>query len=138
MEQILVVEDDRNNAQVFEALLRRIGGFAVIVSENVPEILSACRSDRVDLVIMDISLSRSYYEGRKLDGLGITRLLKADPATRRIPVVLATAHAMRGDKERFLSESGADGYVSKPVVNPREFVAEIRRMIRESKTQEVK
>ncbi len=129
MEHILVVEDDVNNAQVFKALLSRLGGFTVSVTEDVEEILRLCRAGTVNLVIMDVSLSQSFHNDEKFDGLDITRLLKEDEKTRHIPVVLATAHAMKGDRERFLAASGADGYVTKPVVNHRELIGKIRDLI---------
>ena len=84
---------------------------------------------------MDVSLARSYYRGEKLDGLEITRLLKDDEATRDLPVLLATAHAMKGDRERFLERSGADGYITKPVVNHRDLIDQIRTHIRESRAR---
>jgi CheY-like chemotaxis protein len=83
----------------------------------------------VDLVIMDVSLSNSRLEGKSVDGLEITRRLKADPATRQIPVLLATAHAMKGSKEKFLKESGADGYISKPIVSADELLQQIETLI---------
>jgi two-component system, cell cycle response regulator DivK len=133
MAHILVVEDDPNNALVFEAVLKRIGKFEVTVSENVDEILSLCRSGKIDLVIMDVSLTQSYYQGKKVDGLEITRLLKNDETAERIPVLLATAHAMKGEKERFLAASGADGYVTKPVLDHHALVRQIGELIQKSK-----
>jgi CheY-like chemotaxis protein len=69
------------------------------------------------------------HHGRPVSGVDVCRLLKASPETARIPVVLATAHAMRGDDRRLMEESGADDYVSKPVVDHQAFVAQIRRWI---------
>ena len=59
----------------------------------------------------------------------ITKLLKADPAAARVPVILATAHAMFGDRERFLTETGAEHYISKPLHDPDLFMAEIRKVL---------
>jgi CheY-like chemotaxis protein len=129
MARILVVEDDVNNAKVLRAVLRRIGGFEVSVTENVDEIFSLVRGGAVDLVIMDVSLSNSYFDEERLDGLEITRRLKDDPLARTVPVVLATAHAMTGDRERFLTASGADGYVTKPVLDHHALVDRIRELI---------
>ena len=129
MAKILVVEDDHNNARVFEAILRRMGGFDVVLSEDVGEILDLCRRGEIDLVIMDISLTRSYWQGKKVDGIDITRLIKEDPETSHIPVLLATAHAMKGDRERFLEASGAEGYVAKPVLDHQAMIEDIRRLI---------
>jgi CheY-like chemotaxis protein len=95
----------------------------------VEEILQLAASGTIDAIIMDISLSRSSYEGQKVDGIFITRLLKADPITAKIPVVLATAHAMFGDRERFIAETGAEHYISKPIHDPDLFLGEVRRVL---------
>ena len=127
--RILVVEDDPMNAKLFHLILTRRAGFEVEVTEDPERVLAQAASDRVDLIIMDISLSNSRIQGTAVDGLEITRRLKADPATRRIPVLLATAHAMKGSRERFLAESGADDYISKPIVSAEELVTRIHALI---------
>ncbi len=70
---------------------------------------------------MDVSLSDTTLDGEPVDGLDLTRAIKQDPAIRHIPVILATAHAMRGDREDFLAQSGADDYLVKPVVDHNAF-----------------
>jgi CheY-like chemotaxis protein len=70
-------------------------------------------------------LAHSTYEGKSVDGIKITQMLKGDPATAKLPIILVTAHAMEGDRENFLSESGADDYISKPVVDHQAFVDKI-------------
>jgi CheY-like chemotaxis protein len=127
--RILVVEDDAMNAKLFHLILTRRAGFEVEVTEDAERVLQDARSGRFDLIIMDVSLSNSRIEGKAVDGLEITRRLKADPRTQRIPVLLATAHAMKGSRERFLAESGADEYVSKPIVSGDDLVMRIRALI---------
>ena len=126
---VLIVEDDPINVKFMKVVLMRKGGFEVAVSEDVAEIMALAESGEVDAIIMDISLSRSTYDGHKVDGIFITRLLKADPATSGIPVILATAHAMTGDRERFLAETGAEHYLSKPIHDPDHFLAEVRKVL---------
>lgn len=75
MPHILVVEDDPINARLFTSTLVKFGQFEVTVSENVDEILALVRSDQIDLVIMDVSLSNSSYEGHRVDGLEISKLI---------------------------------------------------------------
>jgi len=126
--KILIVEDDPINVKFMQVVLVRKGGFDVAVSEDVEEILALVASGEVSAVIMDISLSRSMHQGRKVDGIYITRLLKASPATRGVPVILATAHAMTGDRERFLAETGAEHYLSKPLYDPDHFLREVNKV----------
>jgi CheY-like chemotaxis protein len=72
------------------------------------------RRGEVDLLVVDVSLSSATLDGAALDGVDFARALKRDARTRSIPILLATAHAMRGDREHLLRESMADGYITKP------------------------
>lgn len=126
MKTVLLVEDDLVNARVFSKILTKRGGLAVKHTEDVEEVITIARSGEVDVVLMDVSLANSTYQGKPMDGIKITQLLKADPATAKLPVILVTAHAMEGDRENFLSQSGADGYISKPVIDHQEFVDQIK------------
>ncbi|MGF1520568.1 MAG: response regulator [Nodosilinea sp.] len=126
MKTVLLVEDDLVNARVFSKILTKRGGLAVKHTEDVEEVITIARSGAVDVVLMDVSLAHSMYQGKPMDGIKITQLLKADPATAKLPVILVTAHAMEGDRENFLSQSGADGYISKPVIDHQEFVDQIK------------
>jgi CheY-like chemotaxis protein len=80
---------------------------------------------------MDISLANSVHNGQKVDGLYITKLLKSIPETASIPVIIATAHAMIGDREHFLGETGAEHYIPKPFTDPEAFLREVRSVIKE-------
>jgi CheY-like chemotaxis protein len=117
-DRILLVEDDPINVKFIQTVLVKKGGYEVLVSEEVDEILRLAREAGLKAIIMDVSLSRSSYQGQKVDGIFITKLLKQDEATRRIPVLLATAHAMFGDREKYLELTGAEGYISKPIHDP--------------------
>jgi two-component system cell cycle response regulator DivK len=81
------------------------------------------------VILMDVSLSHSVYEGKAVDGIKISQILKANPETADLPVILVTAHAMEGDRENFLKQSRADGYISKPVVDHQAFVDQILAIV---------
>lgn len=120
------------NALVMSKILTRIGGHQVTVTESVETVRSLVRAGEMDVVVMDVSLSHTFYKGRAIDGIEFTRLLRADDLTRRLRVLLATAHAMKGDAERLLQESGADGYVAKPISDPQAFVSQVEACARSS------
>ncbi|MFO0982483.1 MAG: response regulator [Planctomycetota bacterium] len=128
MAKIIIVEDDVGNGMVLSVLLSRLGGHEVRLSMDPVQILELCRAGAVDLVVMDVSLAGCSYLGEPINGLEITQLLKAHAATRDIPVLLCTAHAMAGDRERFLQESSADAYLGKPVDN-RTLLNEVARLL---------
>lgn len=132
MIRVLVVEDDPHNALLFRKLLERRAGCTVTVTEVATEILERVRSGEVDLVLMDVSLANTTLDGEPVNGIDLCKMLKSDPVTAEVPVVLATAHAMRGDAESFVKQSGADGYVSKPLLDHASFIAQVQSLARKA------
>lgn len=129
MRRVLIVEDDLTNAKVFSKILTKRAGLEVKHTENVDEVMQIAQAGDVDIILMDVSLSGSMYQGKSVDGIKITQMLKEDPQTANLPIILVTAHAMEGDRERFLSQSGADGYISKPVVDHQAFVNQVLALL---------
>jgi CheY-like chemotaxis protein len=129
MATVLIVEDDQANILVFTKILKKRGKLDVLHTENAEEVIRWAEAGTVDLILMDVSLARSEYQGKPVDGIEITRMLKANPKTAQLPVILVTAHAMQGDRENFLSQSGADSYISKPVIDQQAFVDQIQAML---------
>ena len=106
---VLVVEDNDMNMQLVEYLLEE-GGYSIVKATSGEEALAITRDGAApapDLILMDIHLPG-------MDGLSVVRQMKSDSRTNRVPILALTAHAMRGDKDRFL-EAGCDGYISKPI-----------------------
>jgi CheY-like chemotaxis protein len=132
MKHILVVEDDPHNALVFRKILEKRGGFRVTVSESAEEILALARSGEIQIVIMDVSLPNTRYENKAVGGVELCRMIKSDARSVGVVVLLATAHAMRGDAETLLAESGADDYVAKPIVDHDAFVEQVKALLAEA------
>ncbi len=106
MATILIVEDNAANLKLATFLLET-AGHTVLSASNAESGLTVARDQQPDLILMDIQLPG-------MDGLRATELLKADDATRAIPVVALTALAMKGDEER-IRAAGCDGYIAKPI-----------------------
>ena len=104
--KILYVEDNEDNVYVLQQRLTRLG-HTVLVAADGERALAMTAAERPDLVVMDLSLPG-------LDGWEATRRLKSMPATRDIPVLALSAHAMAGDREKALA-AGCDDYDSKPI-----------------------
>jgi CheY-like chemotaxis protein len=98
------------------------------VTENAEEILAAVEQGRVSLVLLDVSLRGTQWEGKPIDGLELARLLK-QRSPGPLPILLATAHAMTGDRERLLAASGADAYLQKPIYDAHQLVETIQRLL---------
>lgn len=126
--RVLIVEDNALVAKFFRMALERGGGCSCLISEDVVTILGHVESGEIDLVLLDISLTNSEWEGRAINGVELCRLMK-QKSPRRLPVLLATAHAMSGDRERYLETSGADGYLEKPVYDSAILVEKVRSLI---------
>jgi|SRR5919199_3355114 CheY-like chemotaxis protein len=125
MATVLIVEDDPINVRVFSKILTKRGGLEVRHTEDVEEVIAIAQAGIIAVILMDISLPNSIYRGRLLDGLKITQMLKANPISAKIPIILLTAHALLGDRENFLTVSGADEYITKPVVDQQQFVEKV-------------
>ena len=106
MPKILLVEDNEMNRDMLSRRLQK-RGYDVVLAEDGQQGVSLAQSEAPVLILMDMSLP-------VLDGWEATRQLKAAPATRSIPVIALTAHAMAGDRERAL-EAGADDFDTKPI-----------------------
>lgn len=131
-ETIVVVEDDDANAMLVEALLVRLGGYRVVCTENGDEVMGLVRTGTLVAVVMDVSLRDTRVAGVKVDGVELTRRIRALGEGRQLPIVLLTAHAMRGDRERLLFSSGANDYVPKPITDHSGFVDLVRRHVEAS------
>ena len=106
MKQIAIVEDHPDNRLLVQMILE--GRYDLAAYETGAEALVGLRQHKPDLLLLDISLP-------DMDGAELLRQLRADATLRDLPVVALTAHAMSGDRERFLA-LGFDDYVTKPIV----------------------
>jgi CheY-like chemotaxis protein len=105
-ELILIVDDNATNLKLV-AYLMRANGYAVDTALDAESAIVAIRNNHPDVILMDIQLPG-------IDGLELTRRLKADPATRDIVIVAVTAYAMKGDQAK-AQAAGCDDYITKPI-----------------------
>lgn len=129
MRRVLVVEDNLLVAKFYRLALERAGGFEVTCSEDVETILRQVAASAFDAVILDVSLRNCRYNGQPVDGLELSRLIREVPVGKRLPILLATAHAMEGDRQRLISASGADAYLEKPIYDPQVLITKIEELI---------
>ena len=103
---VLIVEDNELNMKLFNDLLEA-HGYRTIQTRSGNEALDLARSNRINLILMDIQLPG-------VSGLEVIRWLKDDETLRTIPVVAITAFAMKGDEEK-IRQGGCEAYLSKPI-----------------------
>lgn len=104
--RVLIVEDNPLNMKLFSAMIGA-QGYDVVQAVDGPSGLETARAHHPDLIVMDIQLPG-------MTGLEVTKLLKADDATRGIKIVATTAFALRGDEDT-IKASGCDAYMAKPI-----------------------
>lgn len=105
-EKVLVVEDNPANMELATDLLDA-AGYIVLQSENAEIGIETAKAEQPDLILMDVGLPG-------MDGLTAIGILLSDEQTRDIPVVVVTAHAMKGDQEKAM-QCGCAGYITKPI-----------------------
>ena len=120
---ILVVEDNRDNMNLMEYLLRAFGYTPLLASSGAKGIRLAAERNP-DVILMDVQMP-------EMDGYEATAMIKRDPELARTPIIAVTAFAMVGDGDRILA-SGFDGYISKPIT-PETFVGEVEAFLPEQK-----
>jgi CheY-like chemotaxis protein len=105
-EPILIVDDNAINLKLLKLTLKA-AGYDIQTAVDALDAIAVLASFRPQLILMDIQMPG-------MDGLELTRRLKADAATRDAIIVAVTAYAMKGDEQRAL-DAGCDGYITKPV-----------------------
>jgi two-component system, cell cycle response regulator DivK len=116
---VLHIEDNEYNRKIVRQLLSRTS-FRLLEAVDGEEGLAVAQRELPDLILMDVQLP-------KLSGLDATRLLRADPRTAKIPLVVVTSFALSGDDRRAI-DAGASAYLAKPY-SPRDLMALINRFL---------
>ena len=106
MAKILIVEDNEMNRDMLSRRLQR-KGFEVVMAEDGQQGVDMSKSENPDVILMDLGLP-------VIDGWQATTTIKAEESTKNIPIIVLTAHAMAGDREKAL-DAGADEYDTKPI-----------------------
>jgi CheY-like chemotaxis protein len=117
---ILVVDDNRENLELLEAYLEDLDCRTIAACDG-PEALEAVKSDKPDLILLDIMMP-------KMSGFEVCRRVKNDPATNHIPIIMVTALNEFGDMQRAV-DCGTDDFVSKPV-NKIELLTRVKTMLK--------
>jgi len=120
MIRILYVEDNEDNVFMLKMRLELLDEFEVLVAENGEKGFATALAERPDLILMDLEMP-------VVDGWEATRRLKSEPATREIPVIALSAHALAGTREKALA-AGCDEFDTKPIEFDR-LVATIKRVL---------
>lgn len=116
---IAVIEDNADNRLLLQAILGDV--YDIVEYDNGTDALAGMRASPPNVVLLDISLPA-------MDGNEILARIRADSTLKRVPVIALTAHAMTGDREKYLA-AGFDDYITKPIVDEAILLAAIHRLI---------
>jgi two-component system, cell cycle response regulator DivK len=119
MKKILVVEDNEQNRYLMEYMLEQ-NGYHVTIAHTGLQAITMTVQNKPDLILMDIQLP-------DMDGLEVTRRIRAAETKARVPIVAVTSFAMSGDRQKALA-AGCNGYIEKPI-NPETFLLEIGKYV---------
>jgi len=124
MSLVLIVEDNEKNLKLVRDVLQ-VKGYETIEAGTAEDGIVLARDRNPDLVLMDIQLPG-------MSGIDALKVLRADAATARIPVIAVTASVMQQDRN-LITEAGFDGYIGKPI-NLKEFIDTVRAMLERKPT----
>lgn len=125
---ILIVDDDNVLAETTATLIQGIGKHQVLITDEPQEIFRQCKSGNVDVVMMDVNLPGAQWEGKLVSGADLSRLLKTQPQTANIPIILVTAYALVNEQQHLLETSKADQFYAKPILDFEVFLDELQQL----------
>ncbi len=126
--KILLVEDDGLLAKGTAKLVERLGGHAVEITTEPEYIFQQCEAGAIDLVMMDVNLPGTRWQGQEMSGADLSTLLKTHPKTAHIPIILVTAYAMTTQREMLLKISQADELFTKPITDYESLMERIEKL----------
>ena len=127
---ILLVEDDYLLGRSTARLLEKLGEHRVRLTHKAADVFKHCQSGWSELVIMDVNLPGTFWQEQEVSGIDLCRLLKLQPETTHLPVVLLTAHAVEDDISRMISDSFANYLCTKPIIDYEAFLRLLEQLQR--------
>lgn len=126
---ILLVDDDYLLAKGTAKLIERLSGHKVQITDDPSQIFYKCENREVDLVMMDVNIPGAIWEGKEVSGADLCCLLKNNPKTANIPIILVTAYAMLTERNSLLNQSQANDLCTKPITNYEELIVLINGLV---------
>jgi len=112
---ILVIEDDNFTNTLYKHIFAKRDDYELVLTDDFDEIIKTLDSIEIHAVILDVSLRNTIYNGDNVDGIFISKFLKANENYANIPILLVTAHQVYGNKDKYIDESKANDYITKPL-----------------------
>ncbi|HEY9610840.1 response regulator [Allocoleopsis sp.] len=131
--KILLVDDDTLLAETTATLIQCSGDHQVYITDEPTEVFRQCQSGNIDVVMMDVNLPGAELQGKSVSGADLSRLLKTQPHTANIPIILVTAYALVNEQNYLLETSKADSFYAKPILDFDLFLEGLTQLVRKYK-----
>ena len=128
MKNIIVMEDDNFLKEFYSFVFSKIG-YSADLLEDGDLFFQKLHEKKYDLIIMDLSLKNTYYNGEKVDGVVLSQLVKKNKSLKNTPIILVTAHAVDFQSKHLFEDSLADDYIIKPISDVKLFISKIDSMM---------
>jgi len=128
MKKILIIEDDIITQQFYTMFFKK-RNIDCIITDNGDKIFNALANENIGVILMDINLSNTYFNGEKIDGIKLSQLIKANSDYMNIPLVLVTASSLSSQIKKFLADTKAEDIVTKPILDYNRFINKINYYI---------
>jgi len=129
--QIVILEDDPFLKEFYNLVFRKLVPKVTII-EDGDKFYQLLQNEAISLVLLDINLRNTFFMGRKVDGIFLSKLVKNDPRFFTIPVVLVTAYSLNKTNMNLFVESKANEYFVKPITEINLFLTKIKSLMEES------
>lgn len=131
--KILLVDDDTLLAETTATLIQCSGDHQVYITDEPTEVFRQCQSGNIDVVMMDVNLPGAQWQGKSVSGADLSCLLKTQPQTANIPIILVTAYALVNEQKYLLETSKADSFYAKPILDFEVFIEGIIQLVKKYK-----
>lgn len=127
-DEILIIEDDSFMQDFYKAFFKKIG-MKIVILEETNDITNEIDKGNVVLIIMDINLRNTFLNNKRADGIKFSRFIKVKYSQMQIPILLITAYPLLSFGENIMSDSLADDYLIKPIIDYNKLIEKINKLV---------
>ncbi len=128
MKKLLIVEDDTLTQQLYLVYFRK-SGIEPYITDNGEELFTILHQENIGLILMDINLTNTYFRGEKMDGIKLSRLIKSNSETKKIPIIIATGFSAFNQNDSLVRQTQAEELIVKPITNFKSFVQKVNQYL---------
>ncbi|MFN3872090.1 MAG: response regulator [Ignavibacterium sp.] len=128
MKKLLIVEDDTLTQQLYLFYFRK-SGIEPYITDNGEELFTILHQENIGLVLMDINLTNTYFRGEKMDGIKLSRLIKSNSETKKIPIIIATGFSAFNQNDSLVRQTQAEELIVKPITNFKSFIQKVNQYL---------